>query len=294
MQKITPHLWFDTQAREAAELYTSVFADSEIVTVRTLHDTPSGDADVVSFVLAGQGFQAISAGPLFTFNPSVSFLVSCKTTEEVDVLWKRLHEGGDALMPLASYPFSERYGWLQDRYGLSWQIMHAGDREVIQKIIPTLMFVGDVCGKAEEAIGFYTSVFDDAEVGDIVRYGAGEQPDVEGTVRHASFRLEDVRFAAMDSARAHDFSFNEAISLMVHCDTQEQIDHYWERLSAMPEAEQCGWLKDRYGLSWQVVPRAMDKMLQDADEDTMARVTEAFLSMKKFDLAKLEDAYARR
>jgi predicted 3-demethylubiquinone-9 3-methyltransferase (glyoxalase superfamily) len=99
---------------------------------------------------------------------------------------------------------------------------------------------------------------------------------------------------AMDSALGHDFSFNEAISFMVHCDTQEQIDYYWQRLSAVPEAEQCGWLKDRYGLSWQIVPRAMDKMMQDSDEETMARVTKAFLSMKKFDLAKLEEAYAEQ
>ncbi len=260
----------------------------------TLRDTPSGDCDVVSFVLAGQPFMAISAGPLFTFNPSVSFLVACQTADEVDALWDRLSAGGVELMPLGVYPFSERYGWLQDRYGLSWQIMHAGGREITQKITPTLMFVGDVCGKAEEAIGFYASVFDDAEVGDIFRYGAGEEPDKEGTVKYAAFTVEGVGFAAMDSARDHDFSFNEAISFMLHCDTQEQIDYYWERLSAVPEAEQCGWLKDRYGLSWQVVPSAMGKMMQDTDERRLARVTEAFLSMKKFDLATLEKAYAGR
>jgi predicted 3-demethylubiquinone-9 3-methyltransferase (glyoxalase superfamily) len=98
----------------------------------------------------------------------------------------------------------------------------------------------------------------------------------------------------MDSAHEHNFAFNEAISFMVHCDTQDEIDGYWSRLSAVPEAEQCGWLKDRYGLSWQVVPRAMDKMLQDADAEQMARLTQAFLAMKKFDVAKLEDAYFGR
>jgi predicted 3-demethylubiquinone-9 3-methyltransferase (glyoxalase superfamily) len=294
MQKITPHLWFDTEAKEAAELYTSLFEDSGIETITTLRDTPSGDTDIVSFVLAGQAFQAISAGPLFAFNPSVSLLVACRHTDEVDALWSRLAEGGTALMPLDAYPFSERYGWLQDRYGLSWQISHAGDRKITQKITPTLMFVGDVCGKAEEAITFYSSVFRDTEVGDIVRYGPGEEPDKEGTVRHASFRLEGYEFAAMDSARDHRFSFNEAISLLVYCDMQEEVDYYWDRLSAVPEAEQCGWLKDRFGLSWQIVPRAMDKMIQEADEETLARVTQAFLPMKKLDLAKLEEAYAGR
>ena len=294
MDKITPHLWFDNQAKEAAELYTSLFDNSEIVSVRTIHDTPSGDCDIVSFELAGQSFQAISAGPLFKFNPSVSFLVACTTKDEVDALWEPLIEGGSALMPLDSYPFSEHYGWVQDSYGLSWQIMYVGNEAVTQKITPMFLFVGDVCGKAEEAITFYASVFRDSKVGDIVRYGAGAEPDKEGTVTFASFTLEGYEFAAMDSAHEHNFAFNEAISLMVNCDTQEEIDYYWERLSAVPESEQCGWLKDRFGMSWQIVPSALDKFMQDADEPTLARVTQAFLAMKKFDIAELEEAYAGR
>ena len=292
MDKITPHLWFDSQAKEAAELYTSLFDRSEIVSVRTLRDTPSGDCDVVSFELAGQSFQAISAGPLFAFNPSISFLVGCTSKDEVDGLWKTLIDGGTALMPLDTYPFSEHYGWVQDRYGLSWQIMYVGNEPVTQKITPMFLFVGDVCGKAEEAITFYASIFRDSKVGDIVRYGPGAEPDKEGTVTFASFTLEGYEFAAMDSAADHRFGFNEAVSLMVHCDTQDEIDRYWERLSAVPESEQCGWLKDRFGVSWQIVPSALDKFMQDADEPTLARVTQAFLAMKKFDVAKLEQAYA--
>lgn len=200
MQKITPHLWFDKEAKEAAELYTSAFQNSNITNVTTLHNTPSGDTDIVSFVLSGQAFMAISAGPLFEFNPSVSFLVACKSKEEVDALWNRLAEGGAALMPLDSYPFSERYGWLRDKYNLSWQIMYFGDREITQKITPTLMFVGKVRGKAEEAIHFYLAVFKNAKIGHILRYGKGEEPDKEGTVKHAAFTLEGRQFAAMDSA----------------------------------------------------------------------------------------------
>lgn len=294
MQRITPHLWFDKQARQATEFYTSLFPNSKLTSITTLRNTPSGDTDVVAFVLSGQSFMAISAGPLFKFNPSVSFLVACRTIGEVDAVWGRLSEGGSALMPLDAYPFSERYGWLEDRYGLSWQIMHAGDRQITQKITPTLMFVGKVSGKAEEAITFYASVFKNAAVGAIDRYGKGEEPDREGTIKHATFTLEGQQFAAMDSARAHDFSFNEAISLMVYCDTQAEIDYYWDRLSAVPEAEQCGWLKDRYGLSWQVVPREMDRMLGAGDEERAARVTRAFLQMKKFDIAKLREAFEGR
>ena len=130
-----------------------------------------------------------------------------------------------------------------------------------------------------------------AVTGDVHRYGMDESPDAEGTVKHATFRLEGQEFAAMDSARAHGFTFNEAISFIVSCDSQEEIDHYWSSLSAVPEAEQCGWLKDRYGLSWQVVPSSMDEMLHAGTKEQIERVTEAFLKMKKFDIAALEKAY---
>jgi predicted 3-demethylubiquinone-9 3-methyltransferase (glyoxalase superfamily) len=294
MQKITPHLWFDKEAKEAAGFYTSIFKDSGIKDTTTLHDTPSGMVDVVTIVLWRQEFTLISAGPYFRFTPAVSFLVACSTKEEVDALWGELSEGGMALMALGEYPFSEKYGWVQDRYGLSWQVMFMGDREIKQKITPTLLFVGKQCGKAEEAITFYASVFHDAKVGEILRYGKGEEPDKEGTVKHAAFMLEGLNFAAMDSAREHNFTFNEAISFMVHCDTQEEIDYYWGKLSADPMAEQCGWLKDKYGLSWQIVPTVMAEMLKDKDEKKIARVTEAFLKMKKFDIDALKLAYEGR
>jgi len=291
MQTITTHLWFDKEAKEAAEFYTSVFENAKIKGTTTLHNTPSGSVDMVTIELSGQEFTLISAGPLFKFNPSVSFLVACKTKDEVDAVWEKLSEGGAALMELGEYPFSEKYGWTQDKYGLSWQVMFMGDRKIQQTITPTLLFVRDVCGKAEEAINFYASVFNNAKVGDILRYGRGEGPDKEGTVKHAAFTLLGQEFAAMDSARSHTFTFNEAISLMVHCETQEEIDSYWGKLSADPKAEQCGWLKDKYGLSWQIVPNAMDEMLKEKDEKKIARVTEAFLKMKKFDIDTLKRAY---
>jgi predicted 3-demethylubiquinone-9 3-methyltransferase (glyoxalase superfamily) len=291
MQKITPHLWFDKEAREAAALYTSIIERSRIEKTTTLRNTPSGSVDIITIELSGQKFLLISAGPLFTFNPSVSFLVACKTEEEVDALWERLAEGGSALMKLGEYPFSEKYGWVQDRYGLSWQVMLMGEHRIRQKITPTLMFVGEVCGKAEEAINFYAAVFHNAKVGGILRYGKGEGPDREGTIKHAAFTLEGQDFAAMDSAREYNFTFNEAISFMVSCETQEEIDYYWGKLSAVPVAEQCGWLKDGYGLSWQIVPSVMEEMMKDKDQQKIVRVTEAFLKMKKFDIAALKRAY---
>lgn len=169
--------------------------------------------------------------------------------------------------------------------------MFMGDRKIKQRITPTFMFVGEQCGKAEDAINFYASVFNNAKVGDILRYGKNEGPDKEGTVKHAAFTLEGHEFAAMDSALKHNFTFNEAISFVVNCETQKEIDYYWKKLSADPKAEQCGWLKDKYGLSWQIVPTILGKMLQDKDTKKVTRVTQAFLKMKKFDFEKLKKAY---
>src|SRR3989344_326548 len=287
-QKITTHLWFDKQAKEAAIFYTSVFEDSKMKNESELHNTPSGDVDIVTIDLLGQEFTLISAGPLFKFNPSISFLVACNKKEEVDDLWGKLIDGGKALMELGTYPFSEKYGWLQDKYRLSWQIMLVGEGKANQRITPTLMFTQDMAGKAEKAMNFYASVFKDSKVGGIMRYGKGEEPDAEGTVKHGAVTLEGQEFFAMDAAKLHNFKFNEAISLMVHCKDQAEIDYYWEKLSAVPESEQCGWLKDKYGVSWQIVPEAMDAMMQNKDPEKIARVTQAFLKMKKFDIQKLQ------
>ncbi len=287
---ITTHLWFDREAAEAARFYVSLFPDSRITSESKLGDTPSGDVDLLSFELAGSAFQAISAGPLFKFTPAVSFLVACESNAEVDRYWKALSPGGSELMPLGPYPFSEHYAWVVDRFGLSWQLMAMGTRKAPQKITPTLMFTGQNCGRAEEAIRFYAAHFPGSLVGEIDRYGPGMEPNAPELVKHAAFALSGQAFAAMDSAYDHGFTFNEAISFMVSCETQGEIDRHWQALSAVPEAEQCGWLKDRFGLSWQIVPTALGRLMGASDEATRAKVTKAFLAMKKFDIAELERA----
>ena len=298
-QKILPHLWFDTEAREAAELYTSLFPDSRITNVTTIHDTPSGDCDIVSFELAEFKLMSISAGPYFKLNPSISFFLNfdpsrdAQAREHLDATWNALSAGGTALMPLDEYPFSKRYGWIQDKYGVSWQLIltdPAGEPRPF--IVPSLMFTQGVAGRAEEAIALYTSVFPDSRRGMTARYGAGMEPDREGTIMFADFMLRNQWFAAMDSAHEHAFTFNEALSLLVRCETQAEIDDYWAKLSAVPEAEQCGWLKDKFGVSWQIAPTALDRMMSQGSPEQIAAVTQAFLPMKKFDIAELERAYA--
>ncbi len=298
MQKIIPHLWYDKEAKEAAEFYTSVLPDSSVDNVNTIHDTPSGDADIVSFNVMGYKFMAISAGPIFKLNPSISFFVNFDPSKDpdakskLDSIWEKLSEGGKALMPLDKYPFSEHYGWIQDKYGLSWQLIltdPAGEER--PPIVPSLLFTNDVYGKAEEASDFYMSVFKDSKRGTIARYPAGMEPDKEGAVMYTDFQLSGQWFAAMDSAHQHEFNFNEAVSLMVNCETQEDIDYYWEKLSAVPESEQCGWLKDKFGISWQITPTDLGRLLGSGTPEQAQRVTQAFLQMKKFDLAKLNDAF---
>ena len=119
-------------------------------------------------------------------------------------------------------------------------------------------------------------------MGLISRYGKGQEPDKEGTVTFADFMLGGQWFAAMDSAQEHKFAFNEAISFLVQCDTQEEIDYYWDKLTDGGQEVQCGWLKDKFGVSWQVVPTIITKMLTSPDQDKVDRVTKAFLQMKKF------------
>jgi len=297
VKPITPHLWFDKQAKEAASFYCSIFPDSKIDSIVQLRDTPSGDCDVVSFTLHGQPFMAISAGPLFKFNPSVSFFVNFDPSRDpdarkhLDALWAALIDGGQALMPLDAYPFSQRYGWVQDRYGLSWQLIltdPAGEPRPV--IVPSLLFTGERCGKAEEAGAFYRSVFDDSKAGQLIRYPAGMASDREGTVMFSDFRLGENWFAAMDSGHPHGFGFNEAISFIVTCRDQAEIDRYWAQLSSVPEAEQCGWCKDHYGLSWQITPQSMDEIMNSGDQATIDRVTQAFLPMHKLDVAAIEAA----
>ena len=299
MQKIIPHLWYDKQAREAAEFYTSVFPDSKISSEVTLHDTPSGDTDIVSFSVWGYSFMAISAGPLFKFNPSISFTVNFDPAQDseartrIDTVWEKLMEGGKALMEIDKYPFSERYGWLQDKYGLSWQLILTNpEGEKRPTIIPSLLFVKDVCGKAEEATDYYMSIFNNSKRGMLVTYPAEMKPEKEGAVMFTDFKLEGQWFSAMDSARMHEFEFNEAVSLMVECENQKEVDHYWEKLSAVPESEQCGWLKDKYGVSWQIVPKELDEMMSSGSREQIDRVTQALMPMKKLDLAALKKAYA--
>ena len=297
MQKIIPHLWYDDRAEEAASFYASIFNNSKIGTVTRYGEAgakvagrPKGSVLTVTFELEGQRFIALNGGPLFSFTPAVSFFVSCESPEEMDERWRRLSEAGTVMMELDKYPFAEKYGWLQDKYGLSWQLILSSRR---QKIAPCLMFVGKQHGKAEEAMNYYISLFPDSAMARIERYGKGDQ-DPEGTIKHAEFSLSRQEFMAMDSAFPHLFGFTEAISFLINCGNQKEIDELWQKLTEGGEEGQCGWLKDKYGVSWQISARVLSKMLEDPDPVKSERAWKTLLQMKKIDIKALQRAYRGR
>ncbi len=293
MQKITPFLWFDNNAEEAANFYVSVFGDSKVGTITRYGEAgpaPAGTVMTVEIQLEGQKFTALNGGPHFKFTPAVSFYVACETAEKVDALWQKLSEGGSVLMELAKYPFSEKFGWVADKYGLSWQLNLAS---FPQKISPCLMFVGEQNGKAEDAMKFYTSQFNNSSIDRLERYAPGEG-GTEGAVKHGVFSLDGQKFIAMDGGTNHPFTFTEAQSFVVDCKTQDEVDEFWQKLTAGGQESQCGWLKDKYGLSWQVTPAILIEMLQDKDAEKSKRVMEAMMQMSKIDIPTLQRAYDGR
>jgi predicted 3-demethylubiquinone-9 3-methyltransferase (glyoxalase superfamily) len=299
MQKIIPSFWFDQNAEEAMDFYISVFPDSAIDSIKRYPDqVPDGPMKGMEgkvlhgqFSLMGYTFTCLDGGPLFTPNPSISFFVNCGTAEEVNEYWQKLSDGGQALMELAAYPHSPRYGWVKDKFGISWQIMQTNpDGDMRPAIIPSLMFVGDKFGRAAEARDFYISVFGNSTIGNTAPYPDGE-PAAKGAVMYEDFTLEGQWFAAMDGPGEHAFGFNEAISFYVDCADQAEVDRLWASLSANPEAEQCGWLKDKFGVSWQIIPAQMGDLLNGSDEAGAGRAMQAMLGMKKIDLAALQRAY---
>jgi predicted 3-demethylubiquinone-9 3-methyltransferase (glyoxalase superfamily) len=154
----------------------------------------------------------------------------------------------------------------------------------MQKITPFLWFDDN----AEEAVNFYVSVFKNSKIGKVARYGKAG-PGREGTVMTASFELAGQEFVALNAGPK--FKFTEAISFVVNCETQKEVDGFWEKLSAGGSKGQCGWLKDKFGLSWQIVPTALGKMMSDSDPARSQRVMKALLQMDKLDIAGLKRAY---
>lgn len=294
MQRIVPNLWFDHKAVEAVDFYTSVFPDARVTTT---HYYPhegllpfqadlAGQALDIEFEIAGYRMMAINAGPEFTVNPSISFMVNFDPSrdpaarEHLDALWTALSDGGEVLMALDEYDFSPHYGWVQDRYGVSWQlILTSPDGEPRPFIVPSLLFSAGVQNRAGEALDYYRQIFPDARVGGVFRYPEQTGPATTESVMFGEIEIFGQWFALMDSAVGQDYSFNCGVSLMLECADQAELDRYWDALSTVPEAEQCGWCADRFGVAWQIVPANMEELMSSPDAFSK------LMEMKKIEIA---------
>ncbi len=266
-------LWFDHQAKEAMTFYTSLFGNSKIINENPVAVTAS---------LHGVHFTGINGGPAFTPNPSISFMVICETKEEIDELWKAFISGGRELMALQEYPWSAYYGWIEDKYGFSWQLYQGKLSEVNhQKIVPTLMFGQVQQGRCEEAIHFYQKVFADFRLEGILNYTDGP---VKGQVMHSQYVIKHFTFMAMDSGVAQDSTFNEAISYILYCKNQEEIDYYWNAFTKEGKESKCGWCVDPFGVSWQIIPENIEELL------ARPNAMKALMQMKKIEITVLQNA----
>lgn len=276
--KIYPCIWFDGHAKQAAGLYCTALENAKITAENPM---------VVVVEISGQKIMLLNGGPQFHPNPSISFYVVCETEAEIDRAWNDFSKEGKILMELNKYPWSEKYGWIEDKFGVSWQLALGKLSDVGQKISPLFMFANAEAGKAKEAIDLYTSLFHNSSTVGILNYGPNDG-GVEGYVMHAQFKIDDYVMMAMDSSVKHAFDFNEGISIVVECENQEEIDHFWNNFTKEGEESMCGWLKDKYGVSWQIIPAVLNKLMSDPARSQ--RVVQAFLQMKKFDIEKLVNA----
>lgn len=292
MATLSPCIWFDGAAEAAATAYAALFPDTTIANVSRYGEgapLPAGTALVVELDLAGQRFQLLNGGPQFRPNPSISFFVQLDDADAARRIYAGLAEGGQPLMPLGAWPWSPCYGWVQDRFGVSWQVM-VGPREASDPVIvPCLMFAEGVHGRAAEAIRQYVGLFGRARVGRLEPYAEGEGPT--DTIKHGRFVLEGQELVAMDSHAPHGFTFGEGLSLSVGCADQAEVDRLWAGLVDGGSPGRCGWLKDRYGVSWQLVPAALGRLMSGGAPDARARTMRAMLAMGKLDVAALEAAH---
>ena len=297
-QKIKPYLWFDSSAEEAVNFYVSIFPNSEITLLKKWPEktpfpdesTKPGAVRQVDFNLDGCQFCAFDAGPMFKFNPSISFFVIFETEAEIDMAWDKLIEGGEALMPLDRYEWSDRYGWVTDRFGVSWQLMKGKLRDVGQRITPLIMYSGTQRGNAEEAMNLYMSIFKDSSSDGAAKYDAGDQGPT-GMIKHGQCRLAGQTFMVMDNGTENDIPFTEAISFYVDCKDQDEVDYFWDRFTKEGSESVCGWLKDKFGVSWQIVPEFLTEKMKGDDPDKEQKLMTAIYQMKKLDIAELKKAY---
>ena len=313
IQRIVPCFWSNGTAEETAAFYAAALPDTSFEVTSRYPETGLLDFQqplaglplTVDVLIGGYRVTLVNAGPEFRPNPSISLTLHfdprgfdgsmLRARAALDATWGALGFGGRVLMELGEYPFSGRYGWVEDRYGVSWQLMlvdpeaPGGDPTgaVAPFVMPCLMFGAGAQNRAAEAIDRYVEVLGaakslgGAERGFTAPYPVPTGPAPAGAVMYGDFRVGEQRFSAMDSGVDQPESFTNGVSLIVNAHGQDEIDLLWAALSAVPEAEQCGWLVDAFGVSWQIVPDNMDELMQRPD------AFPHMLQMKKIVIADL-------
>jgi predicted 3-demethylubiquinone-9 3-methyltransferase (glyoxalase superfamily) len=294
--RIVSCLWFDKEAADGVRLYTDALPDARPVATSHDPEAQGNPGDVarakeltVAFEAGGCSFTTLNGGPHFKPNASVSFFVELPRVEDVDRTAGLLIAGGQALMPLGTYAWSDRYAWVSDRFGFHWQVMLARRPLERAAIAPCLMFSDAQQGRAEEAMRAYASIFPGSAVETLVRYEPGEGPT--DAIKHGRVSLAGKSFVAMDSHVSHGVGFNEATSFQVMCRDQAEVDRYHAALAEGGKGGRCGWLKDRFGVSWQIVPVDLPRWMTSGDKLARDRAFQAMMTMTKLDIAALEKAF---
>lgn len=274
---IYPSICCNNNAREIADFYCDVFPETKVSDENPV---------VVMLEMFGRKLMLLNGGDMFKPNPSISLMFLTMSENEVEEIWNKLIAEGESMMPLDTYPFSPKYGWVQDKYGVSWQLYTARDENhIVQKIVPTLMFTGSQNGLATEAAQLYTSLFPNSAMRGIMYYDAASG-EPETSVQHGEFFINNYLLMMMDSSLEHKFNFSEGLSLVIECNDQEEIDDYWNALTSNGGEEgRCGWLKDRFGISWQIAPSQLDEWMKKSP-----KVMDEVMKMKKPDINILRAA----
>lgn len=272
---IYPCLLFENQAKEAADFYMDTFHNGKIVLEV---------AEFILFEIEGLRFKAINTShPEHYSNPAVSFIVSFTNEEEIEKVWKKLKVGGIIILPLDAYEWSPKYAWLQDQFGISWHLIQSDSPASIhQKISPMFLFGEDNLGRAETASNFYLEVFKNSNRDPIERY---EEDEFKDLVKQAPIYLNDYLIRVMDSSMEQPFDFSPGISLVVECETQKEIDYYWNAFAFGGQIGEAGWVKDKFGLWWQIVPKKLNEWI--ANPSINQKIVSELKQMTKIDLEKL-------
>ncbi len=269
---ISTCIWCDNNGQEVASFYCSIFPNSHIDTQNEV---------VTSFHIDGTSLTTLNGGNQFRSNPSASFYTTVENEDELHTIWDKLIDGGKVLMPLDKYEWSPLYGWLEDKYGVSWQLTFGEIDAVGKRVIPFLMFCGANQGKAEDAMNFYQKMMPPAKEAVIIHYQEG-QVSVDAKVVHAKFYIGENVFMAIDSGISQPFTFNEGVSFIIHCNNQEEIDYYWNTITENGKESMCGWCTDQFGVSWQIAPVQIAALLSQLEK--RERVFKVLMQMKKIDL----------